>query len=85
MSTQDQRESTRPAPSRSNVVRDSFTMPVDDHRLIRELQLTYARAGILFNKGEVLRAGLHALNRMSPDELTEVAGRIEQLKAGRSK
>lgn len=85
MSTQDKREPDRSASSRSQVVRDSFTMPADDHRLIRELQLTYARAGILFNKGEVLRAGLHALNRMSPDELTDVAGRIEQLKAGRGR
>lgn len=67
------------------IVRDSFTMPADDHRLIRELQITYARTGILFNKGEVLRAGLHALARMSPDELAEVAGGIEQLKSGRGR
>lgn len=64
-------------------VRDSFTMPQTDHRLIRELQITYAREGILFNKGEVLRAGLHALKRMTPEELTAIAERIEHLKSGR--
>lgn len=67
------------------VVRDSFTMPAGDHRLIRELQITYARVGVLFNKGEVLRAGLHALKNMSPEELTSIAGRIEHLKGGRGK
>lgn len=85
MSTRNPGEANGAVASRSQVVRDSFTMPADDHRLIRELQLTYARAGILFNKGEVLRAGLHALNRMSPDELAEVASRIEQLKSGRTR
>jgi hypothetical protein len=65
------------------IVRDSFTMPDKDHRLIRELQIVYAREGILFNKGEVLRAGLHALKRMTPDELAAVAERIEHMKSGR--
>lgn len=68
---------------RARTVRDSFTMPSGDHRLIRELQLTYARAGILFNKGEVLRAGLHALNGMTLEELSQVAASIEHLKSGR--
>lgn len=77
MKTSAQRET-----SGRHVIRDSFTMPVDDHRLIRELQITYARVGILFNKGEVLRAGLHALRGMSPDELATVAESIDQLKSG---
>ena len=72
----------RPAPG-PRVVRDSFTMPATDHRLIRELQILYAREGILLNKGEVLRAGLHALTRMTPDELAAVADRIEHMKSGR--
>lgn len=72
----------READSTPRVVRDSFTMPAADHRLIRELQITYARVGILFNKGEVLRAGLHALKGMTPDELGSVAESIEQLKSG---
>lgn len=65
------------------IVRDSFTMPDNDHRLIRELQLVYAREGILFNKGEVLRAGLHALKRLPPAELAAIAERIEHMKSGR--
>lgn len=65
------------------VVRDSFTMPVADHRLIRELQITFARCGLLFNKGEVLRAGLHALRSMSPEELEQVATEVERIKTGR--
>lgn len=72
----------RESDSAARVVRDSFTMPADDHRLIRELQITYARLGILFNKGEVLRAGLHALKGMAPEELGKVAESIEQLKSG---
>lgn len=76
---------SRKQPSGGRVVRDSFTMPDADHRLIRELQITYARVGVLFNKGEVLRAGLHALKNMTPEELSEIAGHIEHLKGGRGK
>ncbi len=74
---------TKTPPTGRRIVRDSFTMPDKDHRLIRELQIVYAREGILFNKGEVLRAGLHALKRMTPDELAAVAERIEHMKSGR--
>lgn len=70
---------------RGRVIRDSFTMPPSDHQLIRELQLVYARAGVLFNKGEVLRAGLHALKGMTQEQLTAIAERIEHLKTGRAK
>lgn len=72
-------------PSRTppRVIRDSFTMPAADHQLIRELQITYARCGILFNKGEVLRAGLHALKSMSPEDLAEIASQVEHVKTGR--
>jgi hypothetical protein len=70
---------------RRRVVRDSFTMPDADHRLIREMQITYARVGVLLNKGEVLRAGLHALKRMSAEELAAIAERIEHLRTGRAR
>ena len=80
--TSPSRPPTPPA-SGPRVVRDSFTTPATDHRLIRELQILYAREGILLNKGEVLRAGLHALTRMTPDELAAVADRIEHMKSGR--
>ena len=75
--TSERRTSDALPSSGARVVRDSFTMPAKDHRLIRELQILYAREGILLNKGEVLRAGLHALTRMTPDELAAVADRIE--------
>ncbi len=73
----------KPPATGRRIVRDSFTMPDKDHRLIRELQIVYAREGILFNKGEVLRAGLHALKGMTPDELAVIAERIEHMKSGR--
>lgn len=85
MANETERQRSERPPSGGRVVRDSFTMPAEDHRLIRELQITYARVGVLFNKGEVLRAGLHALNNMSPEELASIAGRIEHLKGGRGK
>lgn len=58
-------------------------MPSADHRLIRELQITFARCGILLNKGEVLRAGLHALRSMTPEDLADIAERVEHIKTGR--
>tara|TARA_R110001606_G_C15400859_1_gene652972 strand:- start:2794 stop:3195 length:402 start_codon:yes stop_codon:yes gene_type:complete len=70
-------------PAASKVKRDSFTMPEDDYELIHKLINKLMKAGMLMNKGEILRAGLKALNDMSVKELKDVCDQVERIKTGR--
>lgn len=65
------------------VIRDSFTMPEADYRLIDPLKMRCMKAGIGANKSELLRAGLHALTQMPDRELANFLGRLERVKPGR--
>jgi len=71
--------------SKNPVIKDSFTMPPDDYALIEDLKEACLRQGIVMTKGEVLRAGLHVLNTLTPDQLMVVAASVEKIKAGRPK
>ena len=72
-----------PSPAPEKVIRDGFTMPADDYALIAQLQGTGVQAGVVVSKSAVLRAGLHALKAMSPDELRQVFAALEKIKPGR--
>ena len=78
----DKAVSAKPQPK---VVRDSFTMPENDYNLMHELQDRALGLRIRTTKGEVLRAGLHALSRLSDDEFIQVFSGVEKLKPGRRK
>ncbi len=72
-----------PSPAPEKVRRDGFTMPVDDYALIAQLQATGVQAGVVVSKSAVLRAGLHALQAMSPADLRQVFAALEKVKPGR--
>ena len=74
---------TAPSPAPEKVIRDGFTMPADDYALIAQLQATGLAAGLAVSKSAVLRAGLHALKAMSPDDLHQVFAALEKVKPGR--
>ena len=65
------------------VVRDSFTMPVEDYELIGVLKQRCIGLGFAMKKSELLRAGLAALNQLPDVSLAQVVGAVEQVKAGR--
>jgi hypothetical protein len=65
------------------VIRDSFTMPEADYRLIDPLKKRCMRAGVGVNKSELLRVGLHALTKMSDRELAQLVGDLPRVKPGR--
>ena len=64
-------------------MRDGFTMPAEDYALIAQLQATGLEAGLAVSKSAVLRAGLHALQALSPDDLRQVFAALEKVKPGR--
>ncbi|MCW3478458.1 hypothetical protein OL229_02615 [Neisseriaceae bacterium JH1-16] len=68
---------------KSKVVRDSFTMPESDYAKIAELKKRSLEAGISIKKSELLRAGLLALEALSPAELTALLSGLENVKTGR--
>jgi hypothetical protein len=65
------------------VIRDSFTIPMDEYELISQIKKRCMKAGISANKSEILRAGLASLNEMSDRELTQAFGRLVRVKTGR--
>ena len=67
------------------VIRDSFTLPESDHQLISGLQERSLYSRLHSTKGEVLRAGLHALVKMDDDTFFEYINNVEKLKPGRPK
>jgi len=66
-------------------VRDSFTMPQCDYDLIEEIKIALAKQGMIMTKGEILRAGLIALNDMADSRKVAVAKKVEKVKTGRKK
>ena len=71
------------AENKKKVVRDSFTMPQNDYAKIAELKHVCLKAGMHVKKSELLRAGLHALGRLSVTQLKQAIARVEQIKTGR--
>lgn len=68
---------------RKRVVRDSFTLPTEDYELIALLKQRCLDAAYSATKSEVIRAGLHALNEMSDQELIQVFSELTKVKTGR--
>jgi hypothetical protein len=79
-------ESVRDAArTKAKLVRDSFTMPQQDFGLIAVLKdraLGFKRPA---KKSELLRAGLHALQRLTDTQLRGALDSLAPLKAGRPK
>jgi len=67
------------------VVRDSFTMPQNDYAKIVELKQVCQKAGVQVKKSELLRAGLHALGKLSVSQLKQTIAQMEHIKTGRPK
>lgn len=81
----EQSEKKPQAKPQPKVVRDSFTLPENDYALIAKAQERALDVRLSVTKGEVLRAGLHALERMSNEELLAILQTVEKLKPGRRK
>ena len=65
------------------VVRDSFTMPIEDYGRIGVLKERCIRLGVALKKSELLRAGLVALDRLPDESLSQLIAQVERVKTGR--
>lgn len=75
-----------PATKKSSVIRDTFSMPLNDYALIEKLRIIANREGrSSTSKSEVVRAGLQALGALSGQQLAQALGRLEKLAPGRKR
>lgn len=79
---------TEPASIDANVkkaklVRDSFTLPKDEHAAIQGLKLRAAQQSHLVKKSELLRAGLKILAGLNDKEFIAALQAVTPIKAGR--
>ena len=77
------RLSKKPKPSKPKVIRDSFSLPKDDYKLIKDLQKRCLGLAQSVSKSELVRAGLHALVKMPDAELVKALGNLQKVKTGR--
>lgn len=66
------------------VVRETFSLPPQDSDLIRDLRDKCLSTGVYVSKSELIRAGLHALNSMSVEDLRARVLAVEKLPVGRA-
>src|SRR5215813_9453529 len=62
------------------VIRDSFTTPSRDYAKLTQLREKCLKVGLSVTKSELLRAGLHALERLPMEDLRAVIESLEKVK-----
>jgi hypothetical protein len=77
------KEKGRGEPKRPRVIRDTFSFPEHDYRLIVEIQERCLKSCISVTKSEILRAGLKALSALPDVKLVRAMSTIERIKTGR--
>ncbi|WP_199710568.1 hypothetical protein [Noviherbaspirillum cavernae] len=70
---------------KAKLVRDSFTMPEAEYKLLGEVKRDCLKAGIEVKKSELLRAGVALIRQMDIEQLKAVLAALPALKAGRPK
>jgi hypothetical protein len=66
-------------------IRDSFTMPVEDHKIINKIIEKFLDTRNVVNKSEVVRMALHTLYQLPTEQLIKAYRSIEKVKIGRPK
>lgn len=70
----------------ADIIRATFTMPKSDLDSIEELRRRLVKeSGEIFNRSEVIRAGLLALQGLPESRLRGVTKQLERFRPGRSK
>ncbi len=67
------------------VVRDSFTMPKNEHMEISKIKDASKKAGLAVKKSEVLRAGLKALSALDMEQTKAILAGLDKVRTGRPK
>jgi hypothetical protein len=79
------KDKPRDKPKRPKMIRDSFTMPESEYKVLGEVKRACLKAGIEIKKSELLRVGVELIRRMELEKLASVLATLTPLKAGRPK
>lgn len=80
-----QEKKVKDADSKVKMIRDSFSMPKNDYVKIGELKELCLKTGMQVKKSELLRAGLHALGKLSAAQLKAALSGLEKIESGKPK
>jgi hypothetical protein len=73
------------APAKVKLVRDSFTLPENDHALIKACKRAAIAAGRETKKSEVVRAAIRSFNALAIDKQLEAYAALQGIAIGRPK
>ena len=76
---------TKEKTKKAKLVRDSFTMPEAEYKLIADVKRDCLQAGIEVKKSELLRVGVALVRQMEVGKLKAALSALPALKAGRPK
>lgn len=67
------------------IVKDSFTIPEEEYSLISKCQEKLLNYKKVFNKSEIIRLGLIALNNLKDEEILKLSEGLLRIKTGKPK
>ncbi len=68
-----------------NVQRIGFSMPTKDIELLEQVKMRCLKMGIDISKSELIRAGIHALNKMKNSDVEKIMTSLSETKIGKPK
>lgn len=75
---------TRKMPKRESVIiRETFSLPPDESARIDAMRMRAAKADVMLNRSEIIRAGIAALTQLDEAPFLTSANNVPQLKTGR--
>ncbi|MBZ2206526.1 hypothetical protein [Massilia soli] len=78
-----QRQAEEPMPSKTLVVRHTFSMSDSDYALVEMLRRTSAAHGPIPTASDICRIGLHAISGYSGEEVAAAIDKLERLRPGK--
>ena len=80
-----QRQAEQPTPSRTLVVRHTFSMSETDYSMLEALRKAAAAVpgGPIFSASDICRAAIHAISGYSGEEVIAAVDRLERLRPGK--
>jgi hypothetical protein len=80
-----EQNAARPAPSRTLVVRHTFSMAESDYAMLEALRKAAAAVpgGPIFSASDICRAAIHAISGYKGEQVIAAVERLERLRPGR--
>ena len=78
-----QRQAVQPTPSKTLVVRHTFSMSESDYTMLDTLRRGAEAKGMRLTASDIFRIGIYAIRDYSADEVIAAVDKLERLRPGR--